>query len=171
MSTAFITELVSNYLSTIGVCSDDIIEQVIVDCSIRAEVQTAMSDISTRIICYERLVEEEIGSTRDAEMLTNHRRRHGAYMAICNDHFEYMYARVWIFRETACPSLPGWFYDILADVARTFQFENILARCTNNQLQIALDTHDEDARYAMNIQVLAWMFVQSYENGIMVGYH
>lgn len=167
MQSTFVSQLVTDYLNFLGIDSSTIVTRVIQECSVEAEIQETMSRVMSRISSLEREREDAISSTRDAEMMENHRRRRGAYVAICNDYCEYAYVRIWRFGNEG-PSLPVWLSNVFE--TEDWSIDEVISRTTENQVLTALQQLSRDYLHGLNIQVLARLYVHAYENGMLVGF-
>jgi hypothetical protein len=181
MQSTFVHQLVTDYLNFLGIDSSAIVARVIEECSVEAEIQETMSRVMTRISSLERERarvmtrisslererEDAISSTRDAEMMENHRRRRDAYVAICNDYCEYAYVRIWRFGNEG-PSLPVWLSNVFE--TEDWSIDEVISRTTENRVLTSLQQLSRDYLHGLNIQVLARLYVHAYENGMLVGF-
>jgi hypothetical protein len=171
MQSTFVSQLVTDYLNFLGIDSSAV-ARVIEECSVEAEIHETMSRVMTRISSLEReredaKREDAISSTRDAEMMENHRRRRDAYVAICNDYCEYAYVRIWRFGNEE-PSLPVWLSNVFE--TEDWSIDEVISRTTENRVLTSLQQLSRDYLRGLNIQVLARLYVHAYENGMLVGF-
>jgi hypothetical protein len=166
MQSTFVSQLVTDYLNFLGIDSSAV-ARVIEECSVEAEIHETMSRVMTRISSLEREREDPISSTRDAEMMENHRRRRDAYVAICNDYCEYAYVRIWRFGNEE-PSLPVWLSNVFE--TEDWSIDEVISRTTENRVLTSLQQLSRDYLRGLNIQVLARLYVHAYENGMLVGF-
>ena len=166
MQSMFVSQLVTDYLNFLGIDSSAV-ARVIEECSVEAEIHETMSRVMTRISSLEREREDAISSTRDAEMMENHRRRRDAYVAICNDYCEYAYVRIWRFGNQE-PSLPVWLSNVFE--TEDWSIDEVISRTTENRVLTTLQQLSRDYLRGLNIQVLARLYVHAYENGMLVGF-